>query len=66
MSVPKPSDLPHQALSSVREISPLKASLREVDECMTDFLGPEWREELTVSLAVQLTDVALANIAEDL
>lgn len=66
MSNPKPSDLPHQALRSVRELSPLEVSLREVDECMAHFLGDEWREDLTVSTAVHLTDVALANIAEGL
>lgn len=66
MSTPKPSDLPHQALSAVRELSPLEVSLREVNQCMTDFLGTEWRDGLTAATAVHLTDVTLANITEDL
>lgn len=64
MSSPKPSDLPYQKLREVRAPSPLELSLREVEECMTDFLGDHWRDQITPSDAVHLTDVTLANIVE--
>lgn len=65
MSTPKPSDLPHQSLHAVRHSDPLTTSLGEIDECMTEFLGADWREDISPADAVTLTDVALANIVEE-
>lgn len=65
MTQPKPSDVAHRALHAVRHNDPLANSLREVDECMTDFLGKNWRRHLTPEDAITLTDITLNNVMEE-
>lgn len=40
MTDAKPSDMPYQKLTSVRQDDPISDSLREVAVCMNNFLGP--------------------------
>lgn len=59
-----PAHMPN--LTAIRGNShPLKQSLREVDECMTDFLGRGWRKHITPDDAVELTHIVLMNVMEE-
>lgn len=70
MTAPKPSDLAYRTLHAVRKntsrIAPeVEQARAEIDYLMSDYLGPDWRDQLDVEDAAIITDITLNHTMED-